>query len=78
MEAALSKYLEAHLPAANVRISNLFRIPGGASREIVILALEHDQLNLLARALCGGLHHLALRGVDDRVDFAMDQQQGRG
>lgn len=33
MEAALAKYLEAKLPAANVRVTNLFRIPGGASRE---------------------------------------------
>ena len=33
MEAALARYLESHLPASNVRISGLLRIPGGASRE---------------------------------------------
>lgn len=33
MEEALAKYLEAHLPAESVRVTNLLRIPGGASRE---------------------------------------------
>jgi aminoglycoside phosphotransferase (APT) family kinase protein len=33
MEAPLAKYLEAKLPAENVRVTNLSRIPGGASRE---------------------------------------------
>ena len=33
MEAPLARYLEANLPAENVRVTNLFRIPGGASRE---------------------------------------------
>ncbi|MCZ7575865.1 MAG: phosphotransferase family protein [Dehalococcoidia bacterium] len=33
MEAQLAHYLEARLPAEHVRVSNLSRIPGGASRE---------------------------------------------
>ena len=33
MEAPLARYLEAKLPAENVRVTNLFRIPCGASRE---------------------------------------------
>jgi aminoglycoside phosphotransferase (APT) family kinase protein len=33
MEAQIAKYLEAKLPAASVTITNLLRIPGGASRE---------------------------------------------
>lgn len=33
MEAQLARYLEAKLPAPSVQVSNLFRIPGGASRE---------------------------------------------
>ncbi|MEO8540281.1 MAG: phosphotransferase, partial [bacterium] len=33
MEDRLAKYIEAHLPATTVRIENLSRIPGGASRE---------------------------------------------
>lgn len=33
MEDRLAKYLEAKLPASNVRVTNLSRIPGGASRE---------------------------------------------
>lgn len=33
MEDLIAKYLEAKLPATNVRVTNLSRIPGGASRE---------------------------------------------
>lgn len=33
MEDRLAKYLETRLPASNVRVTNLSRIPGGASRE---------------------------------------------
>ena len=33
MEAALAKYLESKLPAESVKVTNLSRIPGGASRE---------------------------------------------
>jgi len=33
MEERLARYLEAKLPAASVTVTNLSRIPGGASRE---------------------------------------------
>jgi len=42
MEAALARYLEAHLPASNVVVSNLSRIPGGASRETWMFDAEWE------------------------------------
>jgi aminoglycoside phosphotransferase (APT) family kinase protein len=42
MEDALARYLEAHLPAASVQVTNLLRIPGGASRETWMFDAEWD------------------------------------